>query len=483
MQLKFPKRRDFWTWEELSCLSSTLGFQRDLFAKNVAKEKSKECTSGMHPKDINEMFELKVLSPDLHRTFNMHDDTYNTKVVQKSIDLLSNRFLTFQQIKESRMAFQFYEHMDNAGLVVSEHVILRTLKMCGRAVSPAKLMQHLKHMDRLVPDRLMFYEFLDLLLICEKISADRMKRLRSLEEGKIGKNDQSLYELKDFRELLLTEDEKSAERLNQAYKFSLEKIPMRKSKESSDINDEKPWLVPPIVPHEVREKMGKINKKHRELLTKTLALSNNEVLAKGTFPSCNCDKPDLIPNKEVRPGSVFDNDPDQIFAGRPTTSSVCEVPAVDSFTDHFKLRGTPVVTEEDISSTRKAIEEVRWNIATQGERMRRKREQTQKRPRLYTERRNTARDNTKKTTEDHASKDFHSKGHPTNNVLRPVRARIKKLSLTMKSDEGHQESKVNPGRNQKPSSAESTSNGENNNISLDERLKQIDQLVNRVCQR
>ena len=53
------------------------------------------------------------------------------------------------------MAFQLYEHMDNAGLVVSEHVILRALKMCGRAVSPAKLMQHVSSV--IFSDTLLFF--------------------------------------------------------------------------------------------------------------------------------------------------------------------------------------------------------------------------------------------------------------------------------------------------------------------------------------
>ena len=49
---------------------------------------------------------------------------------------------SFQQINEARMAFQLYEHMDNAGLVINEHIISRTLKLCGRAISHKKLMQH-----------------------------------------------------------------------------------------------------------------------------------------------------------------------------------------------------------------------------------------------------------------------------------------------------------------------------------------------------
>ena len=49
---------------------------------------------------------------------------------------------SFQDIKDARMAFQLYEHMDNAGLVINDRLMMRTLKLCGRTISQIKLMQH-----------------------------------------------------------------------------------------------------------------------------------------------------------------------------------------------------------------------------------------------------------------------------------------------------------------------------------------------------
>lgn len=50
---------------------------------------------------------------------------------------LSNFFQTshtsvifsFQELREVRVAFQLYEHEDMLGLVIDEHVLLRTLKV------------------------------------------------------------------------------------------------------------------------------------------------------------------------------------------------------------------------------------------------------------------------------------------------------------------------------------------------------------------
>lgn len=38
-------------------------------------------------------------------------------------------FSSFQELREVRVAFQLYEHEDMLGLVIDEHVLLRTLKV------------------------------------------------------------------------------------------------------------------------------------------------------------------------------------------------------------------------------------------------------------------------------------------------------------------------------------------------------------------
>ena len=38
-------------------------------------------------------------------------------------------FDSFNELKEARVAFQLYEHEDMMGLVVDQHILLRTLKV------------------------------------------------------------------------------------------------------------------------------------------------------------------------------------------------------------------------------------------------------------------------------------------------------------------------------------------------------------------
>ena len=41
------------------------------------------------------MFNNKCLHGDIHRTYNMHDALYNSKVIEKALEMLSNRYLRY----------------------------------------------------------------------------------------------------------------------------------------------------------------------------------------------------------------------------------------------------------------------------------------------------------------------------------------------------------------------------------------------------
>lgn len=213
MHLKYPRKRDFYTWEELRCLAKALGFRKDLFLKNLPHEFQKDKAHGLSLKELSVMFNNKCLHGDIHRTYNMHDALYNSKVIEKALEMLSNRYLSFQELREVRVAFQLYEHEDLLGLVIDERVLLRTLKICGRTISPVKLKQHVKHMPRKVPDRLMLYEFLDLLLLCERDSDVPLQPVFEVN----GVDKSNLYKICDFQSVLSTDDQKKIRYLDHLY--------------------------------------------------------------------------------------------------------------------------------------------------------------------------------------------------------------------------------------------------------------------------
>lgn len=39
------------------------------------------------------MLDIKCLHGDIHRTYNMHDALYNSRVIEKALEMLSNRYL------------------------------------------------------------------------------------------------------------------------------------------------------------------------------------------------------------------------------------------------------------------------------------------------------------------------------------------------------------------------------------------------------
>ncbi|KAK2565400.1 hypothetical protein P5673_010447 [Acropora cervicornis] len=93
MHLKYPRKRDFYTWEELRCLAKALGFRKDLFLKNLPHEFQKDKAHGLSFKELSVLFNNKCLHGDIHRTYNMHDALYNSKVIEKALEMLSNRYL------------------------------------------------------------------------------------------------------------------------------------------------------------------------------------------------------------------------------------------------------------------------------------------------------------------------------------------------------------------------------------------------------
>ncbi|KAK3726511.1 hypothetical protein QZH41_014245 [Actinostola sp. cb2023] len=191
-----------------------LSYQKTLFYKNIPPEYHKERIPGLDIKTLLVILDMQVLHGDLHRTYNMHDALYNSSVVEKAVDMLSFKYLSFQELHEVRVAFQLYEHEDTLGLVIDEHILLRTLKACGRSVSPIRLMQHIKHADTHVQDRLMLYEFMDLLLLCERDSDIHVPTVPQVS-GIDPRN--NLFRICDFQSILMPQEEKKITQLNSAY--------------------------------------------------------------------------------------------------------------------------------------------------------------------------------------------------------------------------------------------------------------------------
>ena len=44
------------------------------------------------------MLDIKCLHGDIHRTYNMHDALYNSRVMEKSLEMLSNRYLRYSYV-------------------------------------------------------------------------------------------------------------------------------------------------------------------------------------------------------------------------------------------------------------------------------------------------------------------------------------------------------------------------------------------------
>ncbi|XP_019645774.1 PREDICTED: uncharacterized protein DDB_G0284459-like [Branchiostoma belcheri] len=214
MHLTFPKRKGYYTWEELRCLARALGYQVDVFERVIPDFAEGE--AGVSFRQVSRLMELNFFNEAFHLTYNLHTAHYNCQLIKKCLVLLDHRFLNFQEIHEIRVAYVAYEHHDMHGMIINEKALLRTLKMCGRTVAPLKLMHRVKHLKENyeAKGRIQIYEFMDLLILCKMWDDVNVKDTRVKGPDK---NWRRLYQMDKVKEVFHTYDEKVFELLNKEF--------------------------------------------------------------------------------------------------------------------------------------------------------------------------------------------------------------------------------------------------------------------------
>ncbi|XP_033645757.1 uncharacterized protein LOC117305114 [Asterias rubens] len=257
MHLQFPKSRNFYTWEELSCLSRALGFPSETI-RNCIPDEVTNAEDGISIKAILRLIELKYFNDALDRSINMHTADYNINTLMQSLKLLNHRLLSFSELNDVRVAFQVYEAGDMRGMKIDTHTQLRALKLCDRTIAPMKLMHRVKHMQENFdePGRIQLYEFLDLIVLCE-LTSD--VELPDHKHGALDKTWRRLFELDNFEEVCITKDEKVEQHLNQHFKntelnYGQEKMASKRIPRESAVNTSRR-----------QDQVRHHNKKYREL--------------------------------------------------------------------------------------------------------------------------------------------------------------------------------------------------------------------------
>ncbi|XP_078598638.1 uncharacterized protein LOC144874408 [Branchiostoma floridae x Branchiostoma japonicum] len=214
MHLTFPKRKGYYTWEELRCLARALGYQVDVFERVIPDFAEGE--PGVSFRQVCRLMELNFFNEAFHLTYNLHTAHYNCQLIKKCLVLLDHRFLNFQEIHEIRVAYVAYEHHDMHGMIINEKSLLRTLKMCDRTVAPLKLMHRVKHLKENyeAKGRIQIYEFMDLLILCKMWDDVNIRDTRVKGPDK---NWRKLYQMDKVKEVFHTYDEKVFELLNKEF--------------------------------------------------------------------------------------------------------------------------------------------------------------------------------------------------------------------------------------------------------------------------
>ncbi|XP_055899591.1 uncharacterized protein LOC106061077 isoform X2 [Biomphalaria glabrata] len=215
--IHYPHSNNFLTWDELGCLSRSLGFPSDLFRRYLPQDvRTTYCdNTGMSVKTFHRVLEQASLHTVLHRTYNMHTAQWNVRVIQRTLVMLEHKVLNFDDVYKVRVAYMTYEHGDMKGMLLHKNVLIRTLKFCGRVISPLKLLHRVKHMKDKLDERgrIQLYEFYNLILWCDLYTSFDPQQV----ETSSGKDGGHLFKVVDFRRLLSHHDQRLAHQLNHKF--------------------------------------------------------------------------------------------------------------------------------------------------------------------------------------------------------------------------------------------------------------------------
>lgn len=359
MHQNYPSKPSFLTWEELGLLARSLAFPSSLFHARANAEQ--RACSGLRAGELQIMLEEGTFIQELNKTHNVHDGSYNTKVISKALELLCSRQLSFAQLKLARVTFQTYEHSDHAG--IQDHLLLRALKLCGKVAAPLRVQQMLRHMNRLVADRVMFYELLSLIVSCDDISevTSRREFIRDTTGNQLEKDlSTGLYQLCNFEDELITEDERIQKRLNEQYQASLRELAVASSSnkigqsgsKSDDPEEEyKKWVTPPLADSDKRKHLAKQNKMQSAAVGNYLLSSDMKVRRCQCGDKCGC----VSSHPKIEENTSSSNN----FL-RMLSQEQPRKPLDPKRRQNIKW----LVTNNDIEATIREKEDIEWSMAT-----------------------------------------------------------------------------------------------------------------------
>ena len=359
----YPNRDGNWTWEELETLGKALGYHPKVFYDHLNSSGGKESSDSKNADNSVEtgkkydelvfLFQSDLFYPVLNKTYNHHDGAYNMKVISKSIYLLQKRFISFSQLQCSRVSFQTYEGSDHAGL--EDKFVMRALKLCNTIMAPERLKQLLQHMDRLVSDRLMLYEFLDLVSSADSLLKVENQIVRKQQNENL--DERGLYEICNFHDELLTNDDRCYKKLNKDFEEMLKVIPLSKNHLNTN-SFSKNWATPPLVNKAYRATMTFKSKEEGKELKNSVQESIEHIRSHNKEGKCHCKKI-LESSREMVENSNFNSTlPIEPVNEKP--SSYSSTPE----TRKIEWKKPALVVENEIQETKQKIQNLKWVLST-----------------------------------------------------------------------------------------------------------------------
>ena len=263
----YPCKRGYYTVRELKILAIVLGYDGNIFQRGL-KRRGIDITKKASYSDaeVTSWLDSNVFLLDLDNVFNNYPADYNVKVIKRAIFHLSHHLHTYQDLANSRKAFETLTAKERQlSLSTDTKQVLFALKMVDRILSPLKLQHILQtmshHLDE-SPETLNFYDFLDVVARAEKIN---MSKIKNTDKDDVLQLD-SLFKTPYHRLLTLLDDE---------YKKSLDKTGTRKTTQISFEEKKKADAAKSSISTSFKKKMAKATSEEDQCIGPSVKSTNN----------------------------------------------------------------------------------------------------------------------------------------------------------------------------------------------------------------
>eukprot|EP01135_Chromosphaera_perkinsii_P001124 Nk52_evm74s158 gene=Nk52_evmTU74s158 len=241
--IKYPVKKNFLYWSEIQLLSDIIHFPIHILKGNLASS-GNTCSGGKNSNCnaifaegiplhylrqvlFNEDFLSQVSSDVSTIAAGTMEPAGLINLFETCSRLLLERRITFDQIRASKRAYQFYEDHTHS-IPTNESVLQKAMQLAGRVCCPLLSSNLLKPYKRKCRKSI---DILDFIVIAVECTSSEELNVEDEELGVMQKDDRGLFVLCDFDTLFVPMEERKKQKLESKLKSEQLEAKMKRLKE------------------------------------------------------------------------------------------------------------------------------------------------------------------------------------------------------------------------------------------------------------